>query len=326
MPKKPIRFGIKVWAAADALSKYLWNFEVYCRKGGNPHDEDNMSIAECEEENISEDVDLRSGKGEGLQGRNVVKTLLEELGGRGHIVTTDNFFTSVPLFLDLLEKGIMATGTLRGNRKYVPQAMFAKKVTKKQTMGWIDYRMHAERKICCTVWKDKQAVVLLSTHARPISEPGKKEFVRRKIGGKKKKVITGPMHLQYTRNMRGVDTAGQLRGVYTTITLSHKWWHRLIFFLLDTTVCNMWIIHSNISFRFLSDPLIHFALQLQLAKDLSLKWSGRNRGYSIFAPTIVAVHGPKSRGKKRGNCSICGCRTNQWCPGCHRHICKENCY
>jgi hypothetical protein len=50
-------------------------------------------------------------------------------------VTTNNFFTSVPLFLDLLDNGIMAIGTLRGNQKYVPQEMFAKKVTKKRTLG-----------------------------------------------------------------------------------------------------------------------------------------------------------------------------------------------
>jgi hypothetical protein len=28
MPKKLVRFGIKVWAATDAISKYLWNFKV----------------------------------------------------------------------------------------------------------------------------------------------------------------------------------------------------------------------------------------------------------------------------------------------------------
>jgi hypothetical protein len=106
----------------------------------------------------------------------------------------DNFFTSVPLFLDLLEKGIMATGTLRGNRKYVPRGMFAKTITKKKTLGWIDYHMHKERQVYCIVWKDKQ-VVLLSTHAQPISEAGVREFVWKKIGGKNKKVITGPMHL-----------------------------------------------------------------------------------------------------------------------------------
>jgi hypothetical protein len=46
--------------------------------------------------------------------------------------------------------------------------MFATKVTKKKEIGWIDYRMHQEGKICCTVWKNKQPVVLLSTHSDAI--------------------------------------------------------------------------------------------------------------------------------------------------------------
>jgi hypothetical protein len=149
----------------------------------------------------------------------------------------------------------MATGTLRGNRKYVPRGMFAKTITKKKTLGWIDYHMHKERQVCCIVWKDKQVVVLLSTHAQPISEARVREFVWRKIGGKNKKVITGPMYLQYTRNMRGVGTADQLRGAYSSLTRSHKWWHRLFFFMLDTTVSNMWIIHSDLSFRMLLEPI-----------------------------------------------------------------------
>jgi hypothetical protein len=120
MPCKPVRFGIKVWAAADALSKYVWNFEVYCGKHGNPHDDGHASSGTDGDMSTSGCGAEISGKGEGLQGRNVVKDLLRDLGGKGHIVTTDNFFTSVPLFLDLLDNGIMATGTLRGNRKYVP--------------------------------------------------------------------------------------------------------------------------------------------------------------------------------------------------------------
>jgi hypothetical protein len=53
MPKKPVQFGIKVWAAADAISKYLWNFEVYCGKGGNYYNEDmhfdpDLEYGECE--------------------------------------------------------------------------------------------------------------------------------------------------------------------------------------------------------------------------------------------------------------------------------------
>jgi hypothetical protein len=120
MSLKPVRFGIKVWAVTDALSKYLWNFEVYCGKSRNPHDDDVNEEGGSGQDGSFEEEGLCSRKGEGLQGCNVVKHLMEDLGGRGHIVIIDNFFTSVPLFLDLLDNGNMATGTLRGNRKYVP--------------------------------------------------------------------------------------------------------------------------------------------------------------------------------------------------------------
>jgi hypothetical protein len=131
LPKKPVRFGIKVWAAANALSKYLWDFEIYCGKSRNPHDDDSATLSAGSEVEGSDGQQPRAVKGEGFTGQNVVKRVMHNLGGRGHIVTTDNYFTSVPLFLDLLENGTMAIGTLRGNRKYVPRSMFAKKVTKK---------------------------------------------------------------------------------------------------------------------------------------------------------------------------------------------------
>jgi hypothetical protein len=291
MPRKPIRFGLKVWVAVDALSKYLWNFEVYCGKTGNPHDDDGSESGPENDSDFSMEADVqRPGIGEGLTGRNVVKDLLKGLSGRGHIVTTDNYFTSVPLFLDLLGNGTMATGTLRANRKYTPKAMFSKKITKKQDIE--------EGNICCSVWKDKQAVVLLSTHAEPVPAEGERPYVWKKFQGRKMKVRIGPMHLQYTRNMRGVDTADQLRGVYTTITRTHKWWHRLFFYMLDTTIVNMWIIHSDLSFRFLLEPMTHLDFQLQLAKDLASKWAGRKHGYSTFFPYHRLAHGPKSMGKK----------------------------
>ena len=155
------------------------------------------------EENVILDLLTSSGKGEGLQGRHVVKHLMKDLDGKGHIVTTDNFFTSVPLFLDLLEDGVMATGIVKANRKYLPKSLYVKKVIKTKDYGWIDYRMHEEGNIWCAVWKDKNAFVFLSTHTEPISPPGQRQFVYLTIQGKKKKMITGPMHLQYTENMRG---------------------------------------------------------------------------------------------------------------------------
>ena len=115
----------------------------------------------------------KSGKGVGLQGQNVVKDLTRKLQVRGHILTTNNFFTSVLLFLDLLDPGIMDTCTLRSNRKYLPREIWAKKTTKTKSMGWCDWQLHNHKRICCMVWKDKKPVLLLSTHAEPISPQGK---------------------------------------------------------------------------------------------------------------------------------------------------------
>jgi hypothetical protein len=99
---------------------------------------------------------------------------------------------------------------------------------------------------------------MLATLPREEKQP----FVWRKFGRKKEEMKTGPMHLQYTQNMRDVDTADQLRGVYSCITQSHKWWHRLFFYMLDTIVTNMWIIHNEVSFRFLEEPMTHMCFQL----------------------------------------------------------------
>jgi hypothetical protein len=65
MPLKPIRFGLTVWTTTDVLSKYLWNFEVYCGKSGNPHDGggNDSSIDSPPMSPVQEDCP-RSGKGE----------------------------------------------------------------------------------------------------------------------------------------------------------------------------------------------------------------------------------------------------------------------
>ena len=40
---------------------------------------------------------------------------------KDHVVVMDNYFTSVPLFMELLERSTYACGTVRSNRKYLPE-------------------------------------------------------------------------------------------------------------------------------------------------------------------------------------------------------------
>jgi hypothetical protein len=81
LPKKLIRFGIKIWATADTLSKYLWDFEIYCGKSGNPHDDESIASIAGTANDCSDDAQQpRPGKGEGFMGQNVVKNVIH-IGG-----------------------------------------------------------------------------------------------------------------------------------------------------------------------------------------------------------------------------------------------------
>ena len=87
MPLKPIKRGFKVWVRADAHNGYVSQFDVYCGKSDS-----GQTVV-------------------GLGGK-VVMNLTTCLVGKHYHIYCDNFFSSVDLFIRLLEKGIYACGTL----------------------------------------------------------------------------------------------------------------------------------------------------------------------------------------------------------------------
>ena len=82
MPKKPTKRGFKVWVRADATTGYTCQFEVYTGRRQDSEPE----------------IDL---------GGNVVKRLSTQLSGKGYHLYCDNFFTSIPLFEDLVKMAFM---------------------------------------------------------------------------------------------------------------------------------------------------------------------------------------------------------------------------
>jgi len=56
MPNKPVRFGLKVWVAADAVSKYVWKFQIYYGRSGNPHDDASECSGSEDEEEPLQDI------------------------------------------------------------------------------------------------------------------------------------------------------------------------------------------------------------------------------------------------------------------------------
>ena len=93
VPLKPVRRGFKIWVRADSINGYICDFSVYTGKEGAPEKE---------------------------LGAKVVKKLAQPLTGGHYHVFFDNYFSSVKLFEDPLEKGVYACGTFRKDRKGVP--------------------------------------------------------------------------------------------------------------------------------------------------------------------------------------------------------------
>ncbi|XP_046726710.1 piggyBac transposable element-derived protein 4-like [Silurus meridionalis] len=92
MPKKPAKYGLKLWIICDAVTSYAWRCSPYLGKTENAP--------------------------EVGQGMRVVKELTEGL--QGVTVTCDNFFTSYPLAQELLKKKISLVGTIRKNKPELP--------------------------------------------------------------------------------------------------------------------------------------------------------------------------------------------------------------
>lgn len=74
----------------------------------------------------------------------------------------DNFFSSPNLYCDLYDEQVYCCGTVRGNRKGVPEEM---KGIKLKNHG--DSLLMQKKKLCAAAWKDKKVVFYLSTICNP---------------------------------------------------------------------------------------------------------------------------------------------------------------
>ena len=110
-------------------------------------------------------------------------------------------------------------------------------------------------------------VLMLSLFALPRAANGNEVYCKRRINGKEEDVHISPIHILYTLYMRGIDFANQLQGVYSYQVAIYKWWHKLFFFLLDTTEVNIYLMHkSTCECLGSTKSLIHLAFRMQLNK------------------------------------------------------------
>jgi hypothetical protein len=133
MKGKPVRFGIKVWALASSKSRYVSNLIVYLGAGDQREESE-------------------------LVGADAVLVAVRGLEGRGHVVITDNFFTSVKLQVELLRRGFFATGTVKKVSKGFPPSLAGFPNQHRPPRGTLVVKMHCSRCIVAIAWIDSKPV------------------------------------------------------------------------------------------------------------------------------------------------------------------------
>lgn len=207
----------------------------------------------------------------------IVLKLLEGLEGRGHHVYTDNYYSSPALFGDLQRLGFGACGTVRKNRRGMPDEMKAK-LKKGEVMS-----QQIDSSMLVLKWMDKREVMMLST-IHDDSFVTKKRRSRTAPDGQED--ILKPLVVEeYNRHMGGVDTGDQLQSYYGFSHRTVKWWRRLFFHLIDLAIVNAYILY-------LMSPcsgmrLTHAQFRIELAKELLME--------TVSSVEEVAVgHPPRS--------------------------------
>lgn len=134
MPKKPAKYGIKVWWACDGSTSYPLLGQIYT---GQPS----------------------TGR-EKNQGERVVKDLCLNYKNTGKNITADNFFTTHKLAEFLLTWDFTFVGTMKHNKTCIPKEML--KNNSREPLSTL-FGFNKNATICSYVPKKNKSVILLST-------------------------------------------------------------------------------------------------------------------------------------------------------------------
>ena len=315
MPKKPIKWGIKVWMLAEPKTGYVSNFEVYLGKSTS-----------------SEHAELTLGT-------RVVMDISKPFHHTHRHLYFDNFFNSQQVIEELLKVGTYACGTLQANRYPPPFKNGRQSIKLKRG----ETRQLQKGNQLVTAWFDKRQVAVLSSNFSPNQTVTVQR--RMKEAPHVKNVDMPAPIFTYNQYMGGVDLNDQLRSYYPSGRSGTKWWRYLFWFILDVSIINALILerlspHQPSSRR---RSLLHF--KLDLAKQLIGGFCGRKRypGHkrkstpmAMALPNLPGHQEVKFAGRKRActNCSNHGHKTSSGrtpettfgCSRCGVNLCRSGCF
>jgi len=248
MPLKPVKRGYKVWCLADSATGFVTTFDIYTGKAQAA--DDGYSLGER--------VVI------GLCG----KTALDDW----NVVAFDNYFTTVKLVEELYRRKLLSVGTVRMQCRGLPEPM-----KKKAKLERGQFLYQTKGCVAAVKWMDNREVSVLST----CHSPKEVRDVTRRAKDGTHSTVTCPLAIaEYNRIMGGVDRFDQLRERYSVGRRSVKWWHRILYWLIDLMTVNAYVMYRlNRRQHSATDQL---SFRLQLVRHLTSDYnSSRKRGRPV---------------------------------------------
>jgi hypothetical protein len=218
MPKKPNRWGYKMFLLAGGSSGICYDFIFYVGKTNEP------------EHGFCTDIVLK-----------LCETIPRMMNYKLYF---DNYFTTIQLQVELKKLGLFSIGTIRPNR-LIDIVMKDTKILQKEGRGSIDYRTTQVDgvELCATRWYDNNVVTCLST----LSGCESTDLVKRWSSSQKQHIqVKRPNVIKmYNAYMGGVDLIDMLVSLYRINNRSKKYYMKIIFHLIDLSIVNGWLLYRR---------------------------------------------------------------------------------
>lgn len=304
-PLKPTKWGLKSFVLADSETGFILNIIPYT--GGETKD---VYLSECN----SELPCLAQ----------IVMALVEKYLDKGHHVFADRLYSSVPLVNELERRSTGYTGTLVKTRQQLPSVVRGKgfKLNKGETKAWRDGNK------LVLAWRDKgKPTIMISTVYQSAMTT-----VRSRRGTREKPLVID----RYNQSMGGVDKADQYGCYYSFGRRSIKWWRKLMFWLLEVSIVNAYILYratvvapsSHVNFRRQlvvklceGFPLGDVRRQLMRPARSEERFNGRH--YFERGPTRRDCIVCSDRDRRGRHNTIYYCKTCTDNPPLHLDVCFE---
>lgn len=286
-------------------------------------------------------------------------TAYPEYHNRNHLLSTDNWFTSLETLRICQRHNIHSVGTCRVNRRGIPASCCMKSKSKQSKKGTtkLAQALLKNNPIYFAGWVDRSPVHFLATF------PPEKDSVNRKqsVDGDSVTVTSreAPSFAKlYNYGMKGTDVGDQLESYYSFEHRTRRWPRRIFAHFLLVTMNNAKLVYNshfskNISLRSFIEAIIKSLLpyseseevgqtSVEISESVEVSSGNSSTEHSkryrrirtwlamkterLTCSRLPVEHHALVQGKPvpiRGNCKVCLKSTSSQCELCESYLCID---